>query len=92
MVHHVTEDVINQVLKNSWGISKAKRHHLIVEGTKGVVKSPIPLVTLTNADKIVGITKVQFDEDPRTTQWLEGWINQMKRVFILHREEEMRRA
>ena len=59
-VNHVTQNIIYQGLKNSWGISESKGHHLVLIVSRGGVKSCLPLITLSDANEVISIAKVQL--------------------------------
>ena len=59
-VNHVTQNIIYQGLKNSWGISESKGHHLVFIVSRGGVKSCLPLFTLSDGNEVISIAKVQL--------------------------------
>ena len=62
-VNHVSEEVVDQGLENCWGIGEVEWHHQIFIKSGGRVKSSLPFIPLSDADKVVGITEVELGED-----------------------------
>lgn len=77
MPNDIPQDIIHQALKNSRGVSEAKRHNEVLKMSKWCVERCFPLVPLSDADKVVGIPEVQFSkyrgtmegEKSRTDKW-----------------------
>lgn len=55
MTYHVSEDLINQILEDGWGVVEAKGHEQIFKVAGKSVKGSLPLITLPNADQMVGV-------------------------------------
>lgn len=60
---HVTENVVYEGLKHYRGISQTKRHKHILEVTNWCVEGCLPLIFLSDSDKVVGVAEVLFSED-----------------------------
>ena len=60
MINYVTQNIIHQGLENSWGMSQSKGHHLVFIASRGGVKSCFPLITLSDAYKMISIAKIEL--------------------------------
>lgn len=50
MIEHVSQNVIDQRLKNGTGIREAEGHYKILKMAQGSIKCHLALVSLLNAD------------------------------------------
>src|SRR5882724_4453483 len=62
-VDHVCEDVIHELLKSCWSISKPFRHYQPLEGTITGLEGSFPLVSGCNPNKMVSMPEVDFGVD-----------------------------
>jgi hypothetical protein len=62
-IEHIPEDVINQPLEDRGGISQAEGHVQILIMTTRGVKGCIPIVSLSDAHKVVSVPEVELRKD-----------------------------
>ena len=82
-VEHVAEYVIDQGLEDSRRIGEAEWHdQILVVACRGV-EGGLPLISLPDADEVVGVAQVQLGEDCSILEQLEGRGDEWQRVPIL---------
>ena len=59
-VNHIHEDLIHELLKSCWSISKPFRHYQPLEGTITGLEGSFPLVSGCNPNKMVSMPEVNF--------------------------------
>lgn len=66
--------VIYHVLKNCWGIDESKGHDQIFEMPHQHVECRLPFVPLPDSDQMIGVPQIQFGEDGRLREGVEGGV------------------
>lgn len=84
MVQELPENVIPQVLESARCIAETEGHDQVFEVSKPSLERCFPLVTLSDADQVVGPAWVQFGKDPGITESLEKSQDQREWVAILN--------
>ena len=82
-VEHVPKNVVDWGLEYSWSIGKAERHDEVLIVSSSGVKRCLPLVTLSDADKMVGVAQLKFGEDNGFLKQLKSSRDEWERVPIL---------
>src|SRR5882672_10735518 len=62
-INHIHEDVIHELLKSCWCISKPFRHYQPLEGTISGSEGSLPFISMCNLDKMVCVLEVNFGVD-----------------------------
>ena len=62
-IEHICEYRVYELLKCSWGIGEAKRHHQPLVGAVSGSEGCLPLVTISDANQMVHMPKVNFGVD-----------------------------
>ncbi len=72
LVQHISEDIVNKCLEHGRTVGEPERHNEIFIVPRSGGKGSFSLVSLTNADEVVGTTKVQFSEISSSSELFEG--------------------
>ncbi|KIM60602.1 hypothetical protein SCLCIDRAFT_123835 [Scleroderma citrinum Foug A] len=62
-IKHICEDRVDKLLEGSWGIGESKRHHLPFVGAVVSAEGSFPLITLSDANQMVRMPKIDFSID-----------------------------
>ena len=62
-VHHISEDVVHELLKSCRSISKAFWHYQPLKRSVASSEGSLPFVSCCNADQMVHVSEVNFSVD-----------------------------
>ena len=63
-VNHVGKDVVHKMLESSWSVGETERHNQPFKRPITSLECSLPFVSVSNADKIIGMPKVDFGVNP----------------------------
>ena len=82
-IKKISENVIHETLESTGSIRKPKWHDKPFKRPVAGSKGCLPLVTLSNADKIVSVAEIDLRIDPSGPGSIKKISNQRERVSVL---------
>ena len=85
-IDDVTEDEVDQGLKDRGCVCESKRHHAVLIVASGGVEHRFPVISLPYADQMLGIPQIQLSEILGLLEGCEGRGDEWNRVTVLNRD------
>ena len=82
-VQHGSQNIIDESLKNAWGIGEAEGHEQVLIVSSGCVEGSLQLVPPLDLDQKIGVAKIQLGENCSPLKQFEGRSNEWEGVTIL---------
>ncbi len=72
LVNHVSQHAIDHALEDSRGVSEPEGKDQVFIVSRGGIDVCLPLITLVNADKMIGVAELWLSEDLGSLQEFKG--------------------